>query len=200
MVWSLPRGVRLAVGRWLCRGAPVRRALELGTWRPAAWLLYTLTLWGWHVPAAYELAIGEGPIHDLEHLAFFATGVLFWWSVVNPAPRLYPSGRYLARIVYVVLAHLQNALLGLALMMAPRVLYPTYAATGLGETSSPLDDQFWGGLIMWAGGGGIHMLAVLILMARLFSEPASRHSLGVAEGVPDRCATPGVVRPAPRLG
>ncbi len=166
-LWGLPATARKAVGRCLVSGAAGRRALAALTWMPSAWLIYTGALWVWHLPAAYDEAVRAGPIHDLEHLVFFATGVLFWWPVISPAPRLRPPGSHVSRIVYVVLAHLQNALLGLSLMLAPRVLYRAYAMQWSGSDPSPLDDQAWGGLIMWAGGGAIHMLAVLVLIARL---------------------------------
>jgi cytochrome c oxidase assembly factor CtaG len=42
-----------------------------------------LALW----PPAYEAALRLHVVHDLEHLAFFGTAVLFWWPIVNPAPR-----------------------------------------------------------------------------------------------------------------
>ncbi len=166
-LWGLPATARKAVGRCLVSGAAGRRALAALTWMPSAWLIYTGALWAWHLPAAYDEAVRAGRIHDLEHLVFFATGGLFWWPVVSPAPRLRPPGSKVYRIIYVVLAHLQNALLGLSLMLAPRVLYRAYVMQWSGSDLSPLDDQAWGGLIMWAGGGAIHMMAVLVLITRL---------------------------------
>ena len=41
--------------------------------------------WGWHVPAAYELALRvAGAWHVVEHASFFGAGLLFWWPVVQP--------------------------------------------------------------------------------------------------------------------
>ena len=171
ILWGLPERARRVVGGWFARGAAGRLGLVALTRMEAAWLVYTATLWAWHVPAAYETALAVPLIHDLEHTTFFATGVLFWWPVAHPAPRVRPPHQYVSRIVYVVLAHLQNALLGLGLMLTPWVVYPVYAVTTRAIALSPLDDQAWGGLIMWAGGGTIHMLAVLILLGCLFGRP-----------------------------
>ena len=77
-VWGLPRRVRLGVGKLLGAGAPLRRALQVLTWMPVAWLVFTFTLWVWHLPAVYDAAAGDAHLHDLEHLAFFWAGVLFW--------------------------------------------------------------------------------------------------------------------------
>jgi putative membrane protein len=47
-------------------------------------------LWSWHVPAAYEAAPRSDILRDLEHLSFFGAGLLFWWPIVAPAPRVRP--------------------------------------------------------------------------------------------------------------
>jgi cytochrome c oxidase assembly factor CtaG len=54
---------------------------------PVAWTLHAAALWSWHVPVAYDAALASGPLHDAEHLVFAATAALFWWPVIDPAPR-----------------------------------------------------------------------------------------------------------------
>jgi cytochrome c oxidase assembly factor CtaG len=106
------------------------------TWLPVAGLLYTANLWLWHHPLAYEAALRSDPIHDVEHLAFFGSAILFWWPLVNPAPRRrWPSGGlyYGARIAYLILATAQNTLLGAIIGLTERVLY---RRTRRGESSS----------------------------------------------------------------
>ena len=41
---------------------------------------------GWHVPAAYELALRSPGWHEVEHACFLFTSLLFWWTVVQPWP------------------------------------------------------------------------------------------------------------------
>ena len=41
---------------------------------------------GWHVPAAYELALGSPGWHEVEHASFFLASILFWWPVVGVDP------------------------------------------------------------------------------------------------------------------
>ena len=110
--------------------APAGRALRQ-LWRgltlmSVAWLAHTAAVWLWHLPIAYDAAVADRLVHDLEHLAFFGTAVLFWWPIVEPAPRLRPAAGYGARVVFLVLAALQGALLGLLLTMSPRILYRAY--------------------------------------------------------------------------
>ena len=152
---------------------------------PLAWLLYAGILWLWHLPVAYDAALADRALHDLEHAAFFLGAVLFWWPVIHPAPRFRCASRHSSRIVYLVLAAFQTAALGLLLTVAPVVLYRTYAtANGLGA----LDDQAWGGVVMWGLGGLIDMIAVLVLLYRSFGAGSARlpapHPAGVSRSVP----------------
>jgi cytochrome c oxidase assembly factor CtaG len=159
LVWALPSPVRGGVGRSLRPGAWLRGLWGWLTLMSVAWLAHTATTWLWHLPIAYDATIADRALHDLEHLAFFGTAVLFWWPVVGPAPRLRPPGSYGARVVFLVLAALQASLLGLLLTMNPG-WYRAYPSAA---------DQSLGGLIMWGLGGAVDMLAVLILLARFFS-------------------------------
>lgn len=169
LLWALPRSARLQVGNLLSPGAPIRSAIQLLTWMPVAWLTYAFTLWLWHLPAAYDAAVRYSLLHDLEHLTFFWAGVLFWWPVINPAPHVRGHIQYGLRIVYLVLGAFQKAVLGLLLTLSPRVLYRSYAVAPQLWGLIPLEDQAWGGFIMWGLGGAIDMLAVLVLLFKFFS-------------------------------
>jgi putative membrane protein len=157
LVWALPWRLRMATGRLLRSGTPLRR-LGCGlTLMTVAWLSHVVTIWLWHLPGPYDAAVADRLVHDLEHLAFFGTAILFWWPIVQPAPRLRAPSPDGARVGYLVLAALQGGLLGLLLTLSPEAWYRSYASTA---------DQSLGGLVMWGVGGAIDMLAVLILMAR----------------------------------
>jgi putative membrane protein len=168
-MWGLPPALRRTGRRVLLESSPPRRALRFLTWLPVAGLLYTVNLWAWHWPPAYEAALGSHLVHDLEHLAFFGTAVLFWWPIINPAPRRRGArdGLYYGvRIVYLVLATAQNTLLGALLGLTERILYPSYGHVGAGGPLfglSPIDDQGLGGGIMWSG-GHMYLVAILVLL------------------------------------
>ncbi len=169
LLWALPARARVRAGRLLVRGAPLRRIWRALTRVPVAWLGYALVLWLWHLPPAYDAALEDRLLHDLEHLAFFGSAVLFWWPVINPAPHV---GRALhpgAGVVYLVLGALQSAGLGLLLAASPTVLYSSYTASrGLGRLS-PLEDQALGGVVMWGLSAVIDMLAVMVLLYRFLT-------------------------------
>src|SRR5215472_1523515 len=50
-----------------------------------AWLAACAALVGWHIPTFFALGMQSGGWHLFEHLSFLATGLLFWWPVVEGA-------------------------------------------------------------------------------------------------------------------
>jgi cytochrome c oxidase assembly factor CtaG len=157
LCWALPAPARMRVGHLLRVGAPLRALWRGLTAVSVAWLAHVAAVWLWHLPGAYDAAVADRVVHDAEHLVFFGTAVLFWWPIVQPAPRLRPPAGYGIRVGYLVVAALQGALLGLLLAMSRKTWYRAYPSA---------EDQSLGGLVMWGVGGAVDMLAVLVLVGR----------------------------------
>ncbi len=164
-LWGIPKKPRYSVSRLLVRGSYFRHALRFLTLMPVSWTLYVANLWAWHHPFFYQAALRNQRVHDLEHLMYFFTGLLFWWPIANPAPRLHKAPSYGTRIAYLMAATLQNTLLGMAIALPERVLYPFYAAVPGLRYLSPINDQALGGGIMWEC-GHLYLLPILFLLAR----------------------------------
>lgn len=158
VAWALPHTCRLRAGRFITRGAVIGRLWRVATGMSFAWIAFACVLWGWHLPGAYDAALSHRWLHDLEHLSFFFGAILFWWPIVDPAPRYRRAPSYPARVVYLVLGAFQTAALGLVITLSPLALYRSYAGTGA------LEDQTRGGVVMWGFGGAVDMIAVLILI------------------------------------
>jgi cytochrome c oxidase assembly factor CtaG len=177
LLWGLPAPLRAAAGRLLRPRTRLRRLWRALTVMAVAWAMHVLVIWVWHLPVAYDAAVADRLLHHLEHVAFFASALLFWWPIVQPAPRLRARAGYGARIAYLLLAGAQSGLLGLILTLSPRAWYRSYAS---------LEDQSLGGLVMWGVGGAVDMLAVLVLVFRY---------LGAMElGGPDQAPRPSARR------
>jgi len=120
------------------------------------------------LPSAYDAALAHRWLHDLEHLSFFFGAILFWWPIIDPAPRYRRPAPYPARVVYLVLGAFQTAALGLLITLAPVALYRSYAG------SAALEDQARGGVVMWGFGGAIDMIAILVVLyVALDRQPAT---------------------------
>jgi putative membrane protein len=168
ILWGLPEPWRRRAGAFLAPGARLRQGLWALTLMPLTWPLYVVTIWGWHWPVAYDASLKTGLLHDLQHVSFFITALLFWWPIVDPAPRLHGHIHHALRVVYAVPAAFQSQALGLILAFFPRVLYPHYTAVPRLWGYTPLQDQSAAGLLMMQFEGLIYLMVVLILIARMF--------------------------------
>ncbi len=166
-LWGLPVKWRKPFCRLLSPLSLFRRLLWALTLLPVAWIVYVVNLWAWHHPSLYQLALRSEWAHDVEHLMYFFAALLFWWPVVNPAPRLHGEISYGFRIIYLIAATLQNTLLGVAISLPNKVLYPFYEAMPRLTALSPINDQALGGGIMWVS-GHMYLIPILFLVARLF--------------------------------
>jgi cytochrome c oxidase assembly factor CtaG len=124
----------------------------------------------WHVPALYELALSSEFWHQIQHICFLGTGLLFWWTVVQPWPSRLRWPRW-AVIPYLLVADIQNTALSAFLIFSERVLYPTYAAVPPWWGISALDDQAAAGAIMWVPGSMIFLIPVAVIAVRLLDSP-----------------------------
>jgi cytochrome c oxidase assembly factor CtaG len=162
-LWALPAPVRATLARGLRPGSVVRRAWRRLTLLPVAWTVWALALGGWHLPAAYDATLVHGWIHDAAHVTLAAAAVVFWWPVIGPAPRPAASPAA-ARVVYLVLAAFGSGALGVLLAASPVAFYAYPPPAG---GLSALEDQAWGGVVMWAVGAAVDMAAVLAVVARV---------------------------------
>jgi putative membrane protein len=119
----------------------------------------TAVLWLWHLPVAYDLALGNYAIYWLMQVSLLGTTVLFWTAVLHPAEE--PGVAILATLG----SYVQMALLGALLTFAPDGLYAIHQTAPMAFGLSPLADQQLGGLVMWVP-AGLPFLIIGGLLAR----------------------------------
>ncbi|MFM8764238.1 MAG: cytochrome c oxidase assembly protein, partial [Spartobacteria bacterium] len=122
----------------------------------------------WHIPAFYELALSSPAWHQVEHLCFLTTAMLFWWPVVQPWPSRPAVPRWVL-IPYLLVVDLQNTALSGFFTFYGRVLYPTYAAAPRVTDLSAIDDQTFAGTIMWVPGSVAFLLPAAVIAIKYLS-------------------------------
>ena len=132
------------------------------------WVAFVSATIAWHLPPMYELALRSQALHEVEHLCFLATGLLFWWPVIQPWPSRAQWPRW-AMIPYLFLADFQNTALSAYLIFCDRVVYPTYAAAPRLPGMSALEDQAAAGAIMWVPGSLVFLIAVGLISIKAMS-------------------------------
>ena len=165
---GLPDAWRRSLVAPLLRWRSLRAAVHWLVHPLAALVLSSIIFWSWHLPTVYQLALRVPAIHLVEHAAFLAGGLLFWYPVVLPWPGRprWPSG---AMIPYLLAADVQNTVLAAVLTFSDRVLYPSYQFHGRATEAAALADQVLAGVIMWVPMSVVYLVPAAWLTIRLLS-------------------------------
>jgi len=117
----------------------------------ACFLIFNSVLAFWHLPPMYNLALASHPVHIFQHLMFLAAAVFMWWPLTSQLPEL-PRAAYPAQLMYCFLLTVPMGVIAIFISMAEDLLYPAYAIAPRIWGMSPMQDQQYGGLIMWIPG------------------------------------------------
>ncbi len=196
IVRGLPPRIAKAVVGPILRSSAVRVVFEWLTQPLVCWLAFAAATWGWHVPAAFQLALRSDGWHVVEHACFFTTALMFWYPVVQPWPSVARWPRW-TMLPYLLLADGQNTVLAALFMFSDRLIYPLYATAPRIAGFTPLGDQIVAGAIMWVPGSIFYLVpAALIMFQMLAPQNLSRQSAREDEV---RRGLAGQVPAAPRL-
>ncbi|MBA2667007.1 MAG: cytochrome c oxidase assembly protein [Trueperaceae bacterium] len=162
LLWALPRGARLAViGAWSARPA-LRAGWHACTGPVVVWSVLATTLWLWHLPAFYQVAVTDRTVHVFEHASMLTASFLFWWVVLQPVgPRRIDGG---TAVLLVFATKVQSATLGALITFVPAPLYPVYEGSAAVWGMTLMQDQQLAGLVM----GTVSGLVFLAVGAWLF--------------------------------
>ncbi len=133
----------------------------------AATMANVAVMWGWHLPAALELALASEPVHWLMHASFLAAG-LWLWTLLWQRLRDDATGGALAGTVAIVVVMMQMGFLGALLTFSRRALFPYYAERAPQLGLDVLVDQQLAGLVMWVPSCLPYLAGAIWLLAREF--------------------------------
>jgi putative membrane protein len=169
MLWSLPHDARIQLMR------TARRPLLARTWHlltaPVVALgLHALVRWLWHVPRVFDAALADERLHAVQHLTFFATALLFWWTLLHGR---YGRTGYGVGVAFVFFTMIHSGFLAALLSLAPHPLYAHGARTAAWGIDAVADQQR-AGLVMWVPAGIIMMALGLALLAAWLGQSERR--------------------------
>lgn len=156
---------------------PIPRRLGTLLGHPAfCWLAAAAALVVWHVPAIFRLGMQSPAWHRVEQSSFFATGLLFWWPVIQPRPSIARWPRW-SMLLYLFLATLPCDVLSGLLVFSDRVAYPQYLCMPRTGGLSALEDQQCAAALMWTCVTVVFLVAGTILSTQLLSQRKEAVSL-----------------------
>lgn len=101
----------------------------------------------WHIPALFDTAAVSPLLHGLEHVCFFAAGLVFWSAILQR--RAVGTGRSAASLMSLFVVMLVGTAAGALITFANSPIYPVHATFAEGAGIDWLDDQRLAGLVMW---------------------------------------------------
>ena len=174
--WT-PALLVLGLGPWVA-GWVARTSVARTLTRP----LVALPLWLatdalWHGPVAYEAALDNRFLLDLEHLSYVGVGICLWWPVFQDEPWHLPSG---GKAAYLFAAFVLASPLGLLLALLPSPLYNTYVEAPRLWGLEPLEDQQLGGTLMAVSEAIVFFGLLAFFFVRFMAEEDAGYSHGDA--------------------
>jgi putative membrane protein len=169
VMWALPRGFRVQARH------AAHRPLLAKTWHVITSPFFALAIhaaarWLWHVPALFNAALADERIHAFQHLTFFMTAVLFWWTMIHGRYGRYGYG---VGVAFVFLTLIHSGLLAAMISFADQPLY-AHGQRTIRIGMDALVDQQRAGLLMWVPAGIIMMAIGLAIFAAWLGQSERR--------------------------
>ena len=127
----------------------------------------------WLLPSVHFRAMIDPRLYAVMNWSMVLDGVLFWCLVLDPRPSPPASRSFPVRIITVVLIMFPQIATGALIAFASHDVYSFYAWCGrIYPSIGAMDDQQYGGLIIWIPAAMMSVVALLVVinMLRLAEE------------------------------
>lgn len=153
--------------RPLVDAAPVRRAVDLLQHKAVAPVLFVGLLYFWLIPELHTRVMLDRRLYDLMNGTMAINGIMFWSLIVDPRP--HPPARLstLWRALAILIIELPQMVLGAVLSLSETDFYPVYSICGRVFDMTALNDQHFGGLIIWLPGTMMSFAAMIVVLVNL---------------------------------
>jgi len=129
----------------------------------------------WLLPTVHFRAMIDPRLYAIMNWSMVLDGLLFWCLILDPRPSPPAFCSFPARIITVVLIMFPQIATGALIAFAGKDIYSFYAWCGrIYPSVGALDDQQYGGLIIWIPAAMMSVVALLVVinMLRLAEEEA----------------------------
>ena len=136
----------------LLQTTPVRRTMNVLQHPAVAPILFVGLLYFWLLPAIHDRVMLDANLYDLMNWTMAINGVMFWSLVLDPRPKPPARLSHLMRAAMILIIELPQMALGAILSLSTTDYYPVYQICGRIYAMTALNDQHYGGLIIWLPG------------------------------------------------
>jgi cytochrome c oxidase assembly factor CtaG len=172
LLWALPVPLRRSAAK-LKRGKTLQVVWAFASRPLNATIFHGAAIWFWHIPVLFQSALRQGVLHYAQHASFLGTALLFWYALLPRSGRQQSCGNC---VMHLFFTSLHTGLLGVLMLMSPKLWYPQNASGSALWHLTPVEDQQLAGLVMWVPAGLIYGGAALLLAGLWISGSATREA------------------------
>lgn len=156
---------------------PVRGIMDILQHPAVAPVLFVGLLYFWLIPAIHTRVMLDRDLYDIMNWSMAINGIMFWSLVLDPRPK--PPARMspLMRGLMILLIELPQMVLGAILSLSTTDYYPVYRICGRVLDMTALNDQHYGGLIIWLPGTLTSFAAMIVVLVNMrLNEEREEHA------------------------
>ena len=130
-------------------------------------VLFVGLLYFWLIPAIHTPVMLDADLYDVMNWTMAINGIFFWSLILDPRPK--PPARIssLMRMLLIIAIELPQMVLGAILSLSMTDYYPVYAICGRIFAMTALNDQHYGGLIIWLPGTLMSFAAMIVVLVTM---------------------------------
>jgi putative membrane protein len=162
----------------IVRARPVQGTLNVLQNPVVAPFLFVGLLYFWLIPAIHTRVMLDANLYALMNWTMAINGVMFWSLVLDSRPKPPARFSHLMRAAMILVIELPQMVLGAVLSLSMHDIYPVYTICGRVLDMTALNDQHYGGLIIWLPGTLTSFAAMIVVLVtmRLNEERAEREA------------------------
>ena len=145
----------------------VRATLNVLQHPAVAPVLFVGLLYFWLIPAIHTRVMLDENLYELMNWTMAINGVMFWSLVLDSRPKPPARLSHLMRALMILLIELPQMVLGAILSLSMTDFYPVYNICGRVLDMTALNDQHYGGLIIWLPGTLTSFAAMIVVLVTM---------------------------------
>ena len=149
------------------KSRPLQAVLNFFQHPVTAPFLFVGLLYFWLIPAIHTRVMLDANLYQLMNWTMALNGVMFWSLILDS--RAKPPARlsHLMRALLILVIELPQMVLGAILSLSEHDIYPVYTICGRVLDMTALNDQHYGGLIIWLPGTLTSFAAMIVVLVTM---------------------------------
>jgi putative membrane protein len=149
------------------RSRPVQATLSFLQHPVMAPFLFVGLLYFWLIPQIHTRVMLDANLYELMNWTMAVNGVMFWSLILDSRPKPPARLSHLMRAALILVIELPQMVLGAILSLSEQDIYPVYTICGRVLDMTALNDQHYGGLIIWLPGTLTSFAAMIVVLVTM---------------------------------